>query len=109
MYAVIFTAVIREVDDEYSSSALRLRELAMSQYGCTEFVAGTEGNKEVAISYWPSLELIKAWKDNPDHRRAQELGYSTWYSSYEVKIVQILRNYDSQKSFLGSSAGENRP
>jgi hypothetical protein len=96
MYAVIFTAEIRELDDEYSSSAIRLRELAMSHYGCTEFVACAEGNKEIAISYWPSLELIDAWKDHPEHRRAQALGYSKWYRSYEVTVAQVLRQYVGQ-------------
>lgn len=92
-YAVIFTAEIRQLDAEYSLTAARLRQLAMEQYGCTEFAAYTEGNKEIAVSYWPSLETLQAWKDNPEHRRAQALGYSRWYSSYEVAVVQVLRRY----------------
>ena len=60
MYAVIFKAEINKLDSEYSLMAERMRDLAMKEYGCTEFNACTEGNTEIAISYWPSQEHIKA-------------------------------------------------
>jgi hypothetical protein len=55
MYAVIFHAEIAQLDDEYFATAKHMRELAMTQYGCLDFVATTEGNREIAISYWPRL------------------------------------------------------
>ena len=62
MYAVIFQATVNELDDEYYETAARLRELALSEYGCTEFSSYTQGTEEVAISYWPSKTHIQAWK-----------------------------------------------
>jgi len=93
MYAVIFTAEVALLDSEYAETASRMREIAMSDYGCTEFISTTEGNNEIAISYWPSLEAIRAWKSNPDHLEAQELGKSRWYKSYNVQVVEVLREY----------------
>lgn len=98
MYAVIFRAEINELDAEYPAVGARLRELAMNDYGCAEFISSTEGGYEVAISYWPNLEYIQAWKDNPEHRRAQALGKSRWYKSYRVQIVEILREYAGQSA-----------
>ena len=53
----------------------------------------TEGNREIAISYWENLEQISAWKQNAEHRKAQELGRSKWYASYQVQVVKIIREY----------------
>ncbi|MEM8498049.1 MAG: antibiotic biosynthesis monooxygenase [Pseudomonadota bacterium] len=93
MYAVIFIAEVASLDSEYSETAARMREIAMSEYSCTEFTSTTEGNKEIAISYWPSLDAIRAWKSNPDHLKAQQLGKSKWYKSYKVQVVEVLREY----------------
>lgn len=93
MYAVIFKAEINTFDDGYFKMAQRLRELAINQYGCTEFVAVTEGSLEIAISYWENQEKIQGWKQDAEHLVAQELGRSTWYKSYKVQVVEIIREY----------------
>ena len=91
MYAVIFKAQIKELDAQYSKMAERMRALAINEYGCTEFTACTEGKNEIAISYWPTLEHIKAWHQNPEHKVAQDLGRSKWYASYQVQVTEVLR------------------
>lgn len=93
MYAVVFRAEINSLDENYSLAAKRMRELAMQQYGCTEFTAVTEGKQEIAISYWNTLDATQTWKQNAEHLIAQELGQSVWYQSYQVQIVEILREY----------------
>lgn len=93
MYAVIFTAGIKAFDAEYESTARRMRELAQEKYGCTGFVSCSEGGTEMAVSYWPSEELIRAWKNDPEHRAAQETGRAKWYEHYRVDVVRIERSY----------------
>lgn len=93
MYAVIFKARIACLDEAYLTTAARMRELAMERYGCLEFSAATEGDQEIAISYWDDQDRIRAWKNDPEHLRAQELGQTRWYSSYQVEVVEILRSY----------------
>jgi len=51
MYAVIFRATINKLDEAYSRTATRMRELAMKEYGCSEFISVTEGKQEISISY----------------------------------------------------------
>jgi len=94
MLAVIFRAQIAQFDEEYFATAEQLRELALSRYGCREFAAWTEGDQEVAISYWDNEDQIKAWKADPLHAAAQAKGKANWYSSYKVQVVEVLREYD---------------
>ncbi|MCI0506602.1 MAG: antibiotic biosynthesis monooxygenase [Gammaproteobacteria bacterium] len=98
MYAVIFKATIKELDETYTATAARMRDLAISKYGCVEFTTLTEGNQEIAISYWSNQEQIKAWKKDPEHRMAQELGRVKWYQSYQIQIVEIIREYGENSS-----------
>jgi heme-degrading monooxygenase HmoA len=93
MYAVIFTARIRELDSAYRDTAERMRELATNEYGCTGFTSVTEGDLELAVSYWDSLEQIAAWKQDAEHLSAQSFGREVWYRMYSVQVVEILREY----------------
>jgi len=96
MYAVIFTAKIKQVDSEYLIVAKRMRALATEEYGCVDFVSVSEGDQELAISYWPSLKQIEKWKNDPEHIEAQALGKQRWYSEYKVQIVRIEREYKAR-------------
>lgn len=93
MYVVIFRATVRKLDAEYSAVAKRMRELAVDQFGCIEFHSVTEGVNEVSLSYWPSEENIRAWKDHPEHLLAQQAGRERWYQSYSVQVAQVGREY----------------
>lgn len=100
MFVVIFRATVKQLDTQYSTTAARLRELALSEFGCLEFTAVTEGDSEIALSYWPSEAHIKAWKDHPEHRAAQKMGRDHWYSAYSVQIAEIGREYSSREFIL---------
>jgi heme-degrading monooxygenase HmoA len=95
MFVVIFRAKIAKLDDEYSRVAQRLRDLALTKFGCLEFHAVTEGNHEIALSYWPDQDKIRAWKQHSDHLIAQELGKNNWYESYSVQVCEVKRQYNS--------------
>ena len=96
MYAVIFRAETNQLDEEYSDTAAKLRNLAIEKYGCRDFVATTEGHHEITISYWETLEQISRWKQDIEHTRAQQLGRSKWYKTYQIQIVEVLREYDHE-------------
>ena len=93
MYAVIFSAKTKLLDEEYMTVASKMRDLAKDKYGCIDFLAVTEGAKEVAISYWPNMESIEAWKNDPEHVKAQRFGREKWYSEYKVQIVKVELEY----------------
>jgi heme-degrading monooxygenase HmoA len=95
MYVVIFRAKTRALDADYARTAARLRELALGQFGCLAFHSVTEGEDEIALSYWPSEEAINAWKAHPEHVLAQQAGRRRWYAAYSVEVAEVKRSYAS--------------
>jgi heme-degrading monooxygenase HmoA len=93
MYVVIFRARVRQFDAEYSAMAAQMRALALNQFGCLDFTATTEGDQEIAVSYWQDEASIRAWKQHTEHLAAQHLGRERWYANYEVDIAEIKRSY----------------
>lgn len=92
-YAVIFTSTRTEVEEGYAQMAIRMVELAKHQPG---FIGLESARSEIGItvSYWESLEAIKAWKENTKHLFAQEKGKTTWYKNYKVRIAKVEREYE---------------
>jgi heme-degrading monooxygenase HmoA len=93
LFVVIFRARVRCVDNEYAAVAARLRDLALGQFGCLDFQAVTEGENEIALSYWLNEASILAWKSHSEHVLAQQLGRERWYESYVVQVAEITREY----------------
>ena len=97
MFVVIFRAKVRVIDDEYLATAGELRDLALREFGCLEFHSLLENQHEVALSYWPDEESIRAWKAHPDHMLAQQSGKQKWYESYSVQVARVEREYNSHQ------------
>lgn len=93
-YAVIFTSRRRDGDLGYRRMAERMAELAPQQPGFLgmESVRDAEG-RGITVAYWRDAESIAAWKAQAEHRVAQELGRSTWYEHYEVRVARVERAY----------------
>lgn len=94
MYAVIFKAKTGVQDKEYSNTVAVMRTLAFEKYNCVDFIAVTEGDQEIAISYWTSEEDIRNWHQDSEHSVAQRLGRDKWYASYTVEVAEITREYN---------------
>lgn len=92
-YVVIFKARIRTLDELYFSTAQQLRDKALTHFNCQHFEALTEGEHEIALSYWNTLENIRAWQQDAQHLVAQQLGKNQWYASFSVEICEVLRRY----------------
>lgn len=91
-YAVIFSSIRSEDDEGYGEMADRMLLLAAEQEG---FLGVESASEElgITVSYWADLESIKAWKANAEHRQAQALGHSRWYSHFKTRIAKVERDY----------------
>lgn len=90
-YAVIFTSVRTEADPEgYAAMAVRMEELAAKQPGFLgiESARGADG-KGITISYWKSLESIRAWREHAEHRVAQSRGRGVWYREFRLRVCRV--------------------
>ena len=93
-YAAIFTSQRTPTDAGYGGMAQRMVELAQQQPG----FLGVESVRDAAgvgitVSYWESLEAIRAWKANEEHLVAQTRGRSEWYAQFQLRICKVEREY----------------
>ncbi|MBV2091528.1 MAG: antibiotic biosynthesis monooxygenase [Candidatus Thiodiazotropha sp. (ex Ctena orbiculata)] len=93
MYAVIFKAVIGDLDPTYHETASQLRRRATELYGCISFESFMEGDREISISYWRDEEQIVKWRNDQAHLKAQRMGREKWYRSYQVQVVELIKQY----------------
>jgi heme-degrading monooxygenase HmoA len=52
----------------------------------------TEG-RFVAIGYFETEEAVTEWRNLQEHRRAQALGRSRFFTSYRLVMAEALRDY----------------
>ena len=97
MHAVIFRATIRELDPEYESTAAHLRHLALTRYRCREFISMRDGDVELSISWWDSLDDFRLWRVDPEHQAAQALGRERWYADCRIEVVEAPRQFDKAR------------
>jgi heme-degrading monooxygenase HmoA len=91
-YAVIFTSFRTEGDNGYGETAQRMVELAQQQPGFLGAESARDG-LGITVSYWESLEAIRAWKANVEHLVAQQRGREEWYSAFKTRIAKVERDY----------------
>ncbi len=94
-YAVIFTAKRKEIALGYEEMAEKMHLLSQMQPGYIGIeVTGDAIGNEITVSYWKSLEAIKAWKANEEHALAQTAGRNSWYENYHIRICRVVREYN---------------
>jgi len=95
-FAVIFSSIRTESDLEYGLMSDRMVELAATQPGYLGMESARDG-LGITVSYWSSLEAIKAWRHNAEHELAQRKGYQAWYQSFKVRICKVERDYGFER------------
>jgi heme-degrading monooxygenase HmoA len=72
---------------EYEPVAAEMEALARAMPGFDDFTSFAAGDGErVSIVVFDSPETHAAWRDHPDHRRAQQLGRSRLYETYSIQV-----------------------
>lgn len=93
-YAVIFSSLRSPGNQGYGETAQRMVELAAEQPG---FLGAESARSDsgfgITVSYWTDEASIRAWKQQAEHRIAQETGQERWYEHYEVRIAKVERAY----------------
>lgn len=95
-YAVIFTSLRTEVDEDYKDIADQMVKLAEQQDGYLGIEFARDG-VGITVSYWRDLESIKNWKENAEHTLARNKGRSQWYSAFKTRIAKIEHDYGFEK------------
>jgi heme-degrading monooxygenase HmoA len=98
-FAVVFTSVRSKSEaDGYGAMSQRMVELAQQQSGFlgVESVRGEDGFG-ITVSYWSSLEAIRAWREHVEHRLAQEQGRRKWYSHFALRVCRVERAWEFER------------
>lgn len=80
------------LDDGYGAMAMLMLDSAARQPGFLGVESAREG-LGITVSYWASLQAIADWKRDSEHQLAQQLGRSSWYSAYRVRVCRVERDY----------------
>jgi len=94
-YAVVFTSRLSDEIEGSAEMAERMEALAAGQPGFLgiESARGADG-LGITVSYWVSAEDIARWRENIEHRAAQDQGNRRWYAHYDIRIARVERAYD---------------
>ncbi len=95
MVSVIFRSRLRdEGAAEYAELAPKMVELARTMPGFVSFERFTADDGErLSLIAFESLEDVKAWREHPEHRAAQQLGRERFYSEYTITVAEQVRSY----------------
>lgn len=90
-YAVIFTSFRTEGDNGYTEATARTLDIARQQPGFLGYEAARSG-MGISVSYWDSLEAIRAWKNHSEHQKGQR-SEAQWYSAPKIRVCKVERDY----------------
>lgn len=91
-YAVIFATIQTGELEGYAETAEAMEVLARQQPGYLG-IDSARSDVGITVSYWRTLEDIRAWKQNLDHTAARERGRAEWYRQYTLRIAKVEHNY----------------
>jgi heme-degrading monooxygenase HmoA len=81
--------------EEYRSTAERLLMLASAMPGFISLRHYTSDDGEMlAVVEFASAEALAAWRDHPEHRKAQQRGRNDFYAEYEIINCAVLHRYE---------------
>jgi len=80
--------------EQYGAIADRLLETASAMPGFVSFRNYTAEDGEMLVMVeFASAEALAAWRDHPDHRKAQQHGRDQYYAEYQVTNCAVINQY----------------
>lgn len=89
----VFRSRLRDdITDEYGELASELEDMARQSPGFVDYTSLTaQDGEHVSIVVFETPEAQAAWRNNLDHRHAQQRGRDRFYEWYEVSVCQEMR------------------
>lgn len=93
MTVVVFRSRIRpEHAEEFQRLADRMLELCQTMPGFISYkVYRNDDGERVSIHEWETAEHLRAWREHPEHRKAQQLGRERYYAEYTSYVADTPR------------------
>jgi heme-degrading monooxygenase HmoA len=101
MIAVIFEVTpAAGKRDAYLGIAAELRPLLETIDGfisIERFQSISDPARFVSLSFWRDEEAVRRWRNLQKHREAQAQGRGGIFSTYRLRVAQVLRDYGMQE------------
>ena len=83
--------------EEYGQRAGKLFAIVAAMPGFRGIRSyAAEDGEELSLIEFDSHESLAAWRDQADHRIAQELGKQRYYAEYHLQICELVRESHKQ-------------
>jgi heme-degrading monooxygenase HmoA len=91
----VFRSRLRaDVPDDFEPLAAELEARARTFPGFVDFKEFTAADGErLALVTFASAEAEAAWRDDAEHRDAQEQGRARFYSEYHIAVCSVVRRH----------------
>ncbi|WP_131737434.1 antibiotic biosynthesis monooxygenase family protein [Actinomadura roseirufa] len=97
--AIYITSTLSDDLDGYDELNDEMVKLSQEQPGCLGRESlPSEGDEERVVIYWADEESLKAWRLHPEHQVAMRLGRERFYSSYDIRVARVEREYGFNRS-----------
>jgi heme-degrading monooxygenase HmoA len=96
----------------YSEVAVRMRALAEGMPGFVSFKTfRADDGERLSVVEFESEQAMQAWREHPEHRKAQHLGRAAFYSEFQIQVCSVMRQYGFTRSGAepGPAAGGSDP
>lgn len=91
---VIRSRLRPEHQTEYADVAERVHALAQTMPGFVSIKTFTaEDGERVSIVEFQSWATHDAWREQADHRLAQQLGRDRFYAEFHIQVAEVDRDY----------------
>jgi heme-degrading monooxygenase HmoA len=103
---VVFTITLREglPAEEYEETGARMVELVSAMPGFLGMdYAATDGG-ELLVARFEPHEALKAWREHPEHRLAQQLGRERYFAHNRIEVCDEVRSYEFEAEDAVTSA-----
>lgn len=101
MIVMIFEYWLNEDNlDEYKQHAARLRQLATDIDGFISievFRSEFDPGKFLGLGFFRDEESVQAWRNLPEHRQAQALGRTLFFTDYRLCMAEVIRDYTKDR------------
>lgn len=50
-------------------------------------------DRYLSLSFWKDEKAVIAWRNQTEHRHAQEMGRESIFNGYRLRVVNVMRDY----------------
>ena len=96
MVVVVFTIALRPdlPASEYEETGARMGELVSAMPGFVGMDYAAADGGELLVARFESHEALQAWREQVEHRAAQERGREAFFAHYRIEVCDLVRSYE---------------